>query len=79
MFDRDGKAPAGAVPLSAAIAALRDELTQAWWDGQHRSVRFKPSPVELTLQVAVTREGKGTGGNGLALRSDVVSLLFCGA
>ena len=62
MFDRDGKAPAGAVPLSAAIAALRDELTQAWWDGQHRSVRFKPSPVELTLQVAVTREGKGTGG-----------------
>lgn len=62
LFDRDGKAPAGAVPLSAAIAALRDELTQAWWDGQHRSVRFKPSPVELTLQVAVTREGKGTGG-----------------
>ena len=62
MFDRDGKAPAGAVPLSAAIAALLDELTQAWWDGQHRSVRFKPSPVELTLQVAVTREGKGTGG-----------------
>ena len=62
MFDRDGKPPAGAVPLSAAIAALRDELTRAWWDGQHRSVRFKPSPVELTLQVAVTWEGKGTGG-----------------
>ena len=62
MFEGDGKAPAGAVPLSAAIAALRDELTRAWWDGRERSLRFKPSPVELTLQVAVTRAGKGTGG-----------------
>jgi Trypsin-co-occurring domain 2 len=50
------------VPLSAAIAALRDELTQAWWDGQHQAVRFKPSPVELTLQVAVTNASKGSGG-----------------
>jgi hypothetical protein len=62
LFDRDEKTPAGAVPLSAAIAALRDELTRAWWDGQHQTVRFKPSPVDLTLQVAVTWEGKGTGG-----------------
>ncbi len=62
MFNKDGKAPAGTVPLSAAIAALRDELTNAWWDGQHRSVRFKPSPVELTLQLGVTWEGKGTAG-----------------
>ena len=62
LFERDEKAPAGAVPLSAAIAALRDELTRAWWDGQQQSLRFKPSPVELTLQVAVTWEGKGTGG-----------------
>lgn len=61
LSDKDEKAPVGAVPLSAAIAALRDELTQAWWDGQHRAVRFKPSPVELTLQVAVTWEGKGKG------------------
>jgi len=50
------------VPLSAAIAALRDELILAWWDGQDRSVRFKPSPVELTLQVAVTSAGKGNAG-----------------
>lgn len=62
LLDKDEKAPAGAVPLSAAIAALRDELTRAWWDGQHQRVRFKPSPVELTLQVAVTWEGKGKGG-----------------
>lgn len=54
--------PKGAVPLSAAIAALRDELTRAWWDGRARSVRFKPSPLELTLQVAVTSAGKGNAG-----------------
>jgi hypothetical protein len=60
--DRSQDAPKGAVPLSAAIAALRDELTRAWWDGRDRSVRFKPSPVELTLQVAVTSAGKGNAG-----------------
>ena len=53
--------PKGVVPLSAAIGALRDELTRAWWDGRDRSVRFKPSPVELTLQVAVTSAGAGGG------------------
>jgi hypothetical protein len=60
--NRKGNRPAGAVPLSAAIASLREELTRAWWDAQHRSVRFKPSPVELTLQVAVTSESQGTAG-----------------
>jgi Trypsin-co-occurring domain 2 len=54
--------PKGVVPLSAAIGALRDELTRAWWDGRDRSVRFKPSPVELTLQVAVTSAGSGHAG-----------------
>lgn len=48
--------------MSAAIGALRDELTRAWWDGRDGSVRFKPSPVELTLQVAVTSAGKGNAG-----------------
>jgi len=51
----------GAVPLAAAIAALRDELARAWWDGQRQSLRFKPSPLELTLQVAVTSAGKASG------------------
>jgi len=55
-------APEGVVPLSAAIGALRDELTRAWWDGRDRSVRFKPAPVELTLQVAVTSAGTGRAG-----------------
>ena len=62
MSHHDRGAPVGAVPLSAAISALRDELTQAWWDAQHKSVRFKPAPVELTLQVAVTSAGKGSVG-----------------
>jgi hypothetical protein len=60
--DRSEDSPKGVVPLSSAIAALRDELTKAWWDGRHRSVRFRPSPVELTLQVAVTSAGKGNAG-----------------
>jgi Trypsin-co-occurring domain 2 len=54
--------PEGLVSLSAAIGALRGELTRAWWDGRNQSVRFKPSPVELTLQVAVTSAGKGKAG-----------------
>jgi hypothetical protein len=54
--------PEGVVPLSAAIGALRDELTRAWWDGRDQSVRFKPAPVELTLQVAVTSAGTGRAG-----------------
>jgi hypothetical protein len=50
------------VPLSAAIAALRDELARAWWDAKNQSIRFKPSPIELTLQVAVTGRGTGRAG-----------------
>lgn len=52
----------GAVPLAAAIGALRDELMRAWWDGRDGSLRFKPSPVELSLQVGVTSSGKGSAG-----------------
>lgn len=54
--------PKGVVPLSMAVGALRDELTRAWWDGRDKSLRFKPSPIELTLQVAVTSAGKGKAG-----------------
>lgn len=52
----------GKVALSDAIGALRDELIRAWWDGRDRTLRFKPSPVELTLQLAVTGTGKGSAG-----------------
>ncbi len=62
--------PKGAVPLSAAIGALRNELMHAVWagqfpyvlDGQQRWLRFKPAAVELTLQVAVTTTGTVSAG-----------------
>jgi hypothetical protein len=53
--------PEGAVPLAAAIAGLRNELLRAWWD-RDKTLRFKPSPIELTLQVGVTSAGKGSAG-----------------
>lgn len=51
-----------AVDLAEAIEALRDSLERAWRSGQGRSIRFKPEPVELTVQVGVTRVGKGSAG-----------------
>jgi Trypsin-co-occurring domain 2 len=62
--------PQGAVPLSAAIGALRTELMHAVWagqfpyqvDGQQRWLRFKSSAVEVTLQVAVTSTGSARAG-----------------
>ena len=48
--------------MAAAIGALRGELVRAWDDGRDPAVRFKPSPVELTVQVGVTSAGKGRAG-----------------
>jgi Trypsin-co-occurring domain 2 len=58
----NGTEPEGWVELSDAIAALRRDLTEAWWDGRNQRVRFKVEPVELTVQVGVTRTGKGSAG-----------------
>jgi hypothetical protein len=66
-----GRTLDGRVSLSAAIAALRDELVHAVWagqfayqlNGQARTLRFKPAPIEVSLQVAVT--GKGTAKAGV--------------
>jgi hypothetical protein len=52
----------GWVGLTEAIEALRAALVAAWWDGRQRHVRFKVEPVELTMQVGVTRAGKGSAG-----------------
>src|SRR6478609_1550604 len=60
----------GGVSLSAAIGALRDELMQAVWagqfayqlSGQSRALRFRPAPIEVTLQVAVTSMGTAKAG-----------------
>lgn len=72
MSDSDGGRPlAGGVPLSEAIGALRDELARAVWagqqfvyelGGQQRTLRFKPTAIELTVQAAVTSAGKGQAG-----------------
>jgi hypothetical protein len=58
----DDPQDAGGVELADAIEALRHALVRAWWDGQRRRVRFKIEPVELTVQVGVTRAGKGAAG-----------------
>ena len=47
------------VGLAAAIAALRGELLAAMDEGKDAPMRFRPTPVELSLQVAVK---KGVGG-----------------
>jgi len=60
-----GSGTAGAdgwVGLAEAIAALRDDLSEAWWDGQNARVRFEVEPVELTLQVGVTGSTEGNAG-----------------
>lgn len=55
-------AESGWVELPGAIEALRRDLAAAWWDGRHHRVRFRVEPVELTVQVGVTRTGKGSAG-----------------
>jgi hypothetical protein len=56
------KRPDGTVGLADAIEALRAELIRAWWGSKGEPLRFKPAPVELTVQVAVTSSGKGGAG-----------------
>jgi hypothetical protein len=55
-------APNGWVNLSDAIAALRRDLAEAWDDGRNARVRFKVEPVELTIEVGVTKKGTGQAG-----------------
>jgi Trypsin-co-occurring domain 2 len=47
------------VALSEAIGALREELMAAIDEGTAKPMRFKVDPVELVLQVAVTKEAEG--------------------
>jgi hypothetical protein len=58
---RDDGEPNG-VELADAIEALRDALVRAWWDGRNSRARFRVEPIELTVQVGVTRTGKGAAG-----------------
>ncbi len=54
--------PAGAISLSEAIAGLRDELLLAWSVAEDSRLRFKPAPVELTVQLAVTSDKTARAG-----------------
>jgi hypothetical protein len=47
------------VGLADAIAALRAELMAAMNEGASAPMRFRLAPVEMSLQVAVTKEGEG--------------------
>jgi hypothetical protein len=47
------------VGVAEAIAALREELTVAMDEGVRKRIQFKPDPVELTMQVAVTKDADG--------------------
>jgi hypothetical protein len=48
-----------ALGLADAIAALRKELLAALDEGKDAPMRFRLAPVELSLQVAVTKEADG--------------------
>jgi hypothetical protein len=47
------------VGLAEAVAALRQELLIAIDEGADAGMRFRVEPIELSLQVAVTKEGSG--------------------
>lgn len=48
------------IGLADAIRELRQELTRAIAEGEGESLRFKPGPIELELQLEIGREGGGS-------------------
>lgn len=48
-----------AVGLADAIRALREELISAISEGEGGPVHFRLAPIELSLQVAVTKGAQG--------------------
>lgn len=48
-----------AIGLAAAIAALRDELLAASDEGDGKQMKFHLASVDVSLQVAVTKEAQG--------------------
>jgi hypothetical protein len=47
------------VDLAEAIAALRQQLTDAIDEGADKGMHFTLDPIELTVQATVTTEGNG--------------------
>jgi hypothetical protein len=54
--------PDGTIGLADAIEGLRYELALAAWWGNGQQLRFKPGPVELTVEATVTSTVEGHGG-----------------
>jgi hypothetical protein len=52
----------GGVGLAEAIEALRAELAQAMENAPEHGVRFRPGPVELTVEAALTKNFGGKAG-----------------
>jgi hypothetical protein len=52
----------GGVRLAEAIEALRIELVQAMASAPAKGVRFRPGPVELTVEAALTKNIGGKAG-----------------
>ena len=52
------------VGLAEAIEALREALTDAVGRGKDQNMQFRVQPIELTLQVVVTKDGNGKIGWG---------------
>lgn len=47
------------VGVSEAIEALRAELTEAVAKGEGQQIQFALDPIELTIEVVVTKDGSG--------------------
>jgi len=47
------------VGLADAIRALRQELMEAIAEGEGMPMQFRLAPIELSLQIAVTKEAQG--------------------
>jgi hypothetical protein len=54
--------PEGDVPLAELIKELRRELIEAIREGAGSELQFSLGPVDLDLEVQLTREGGGGGG-----------------
>jgi hypothetical protein len=50
------------IPLANAIGDLRAELLNALEEGRGKQLQFRLQPIELQLQIAVTRDAEGSGG-----------------
>ena len=51
--------------LAEVIASLREELSTALAEGDGERLQFALSPVELTVQVALSKQGEGKIGWGV--------------